>query len=113
MAINLDKFFKADEEENSNVATVSGDFGLRIIRPNSFGMETRKITDLIKKGNIVAFNLENLSSEDGQRSFDFISGATTVLGGRIEKITDKVYASVPAGVSVESLEANVEEEIEE
>ncbi len=112
MGIDFNKFFTA-EEEVSNETAATGGFGLRIIRPNSFGLETRKITDLIKKGNIVAFNLENLSSEEGQRSFDFISGATTVLGGRIEKITDKVYASVPAGVSVESLEVTNEEEIEE
>ncbi len=110
MAINLDKFFKNEETGLSSESTVTGDFGLRIIRPNSFGAETRKIIEIIKKGNIVAFNLENLSSEEGQRSFDFINGATIVLGGKIEKITDKVYASVPAGISVESLDINNEEE---
>ncbi|WP_067140984.1 cell division protein SepF [Oceanivirga salmonicida] len=113
MAINLDKFFKNEEVSVESEPIVAGGFGLRIIRPNSFGMETRKIIELIKKGNIVAFNLENLSSEDGQRSFDFINGATIILGGRIEKITDKVFASVPAGVSVESLETNEVENTEE
>lgn len=102
-------FDKAFGYENENKAEVKGlndavCSGLRIIRPVSFEGEVNNIADLIREGNIVAFNLENLNSESGQRMIDFLSGATYVLGGKIEKITDKVYASVPSGIPVESIE---------
>lgn len=102
MAVKFGKFFK-NEDGNE-----SFDLGLKIIRPLNYSTGAKKISELIKNKNIVAFNLENLSSEEAQRTYDFILGATTVLGGRIEKITDKVYASVPSYISVENLEEKEE-----
>ena len=49
---------------------------------------------------------ENLTQEEGQRLIDFISGATYAPGGKIEKITDKVIASVPDGVEISEYELN-------
>ncbi|VWL85140.1 cell division protein SepF [Oceanivirga miroungae] len=106
MAVKFGKFINNESGEETF------DFGLKIIRPLNYSSGARKIAELIKQKNIVAFNLENLSSEEAQRTYDFILGATTVLGGRIEKITDKVYASIPASISVENLEEK-EEQIEE
>lgn len=75
--------------------------GIKILKIKSFN-EVERIATMIKERNVVAFNLENVRSDEGQRIIDYIYGATFVLDGRIEKITDRVYASIPYGISVEN-----------
>lgn len=98
MAISLGKYF-SDNENSNNL-----NFGLKIVRPTSFEEGSKKIAELIREGNIVAFSLENLPTDISQRTYDFVLGATVVLGGKIEKISDKVFASIPASINVEEVE---------
>lgn len=89
--------------ENNEIIENAVCGGLKIIKLKSFS-EVGKVAELIKQGNIIAFNLENIRNEEGQRIIDYLSGATYVAGGNIEVLTDKVYASVPKGINVEKLE---------
>lgn len=72
---------------------------ISIVRIKSFE-DVQKYAEVIKNGDTLTFSLENLRVEEGQRVIDYLSGATYVLGGSIEKVTDKVYVSVPAGMGI-------------
>lgn len=74
--------------------------GVSIIRPRSYEEDSKRMADLIKASNIVTFSLENISREEGQRLLDYISGAATVCGGKIEQVNDKVFVAIPKGVEV-------------
>ena len=106
------KFFTYTDEEGNNEDIIekslnkeaeNSDFiynGVNILKPKSYDEDSKKIAEMIKNSNIVAFSLENMSREEGQRLIDYLSGASYVLGGTIVAITDKVFASIPAGVKV-------------
>ncbi len=76
--------------------------GVSILKPKSYDEDSRKIAEMIKNNNIVTFSLENISREEGQRLIDYISGASFVLGGTVVQVTDKVFASIPEGVTVQN-----------
>lgn len=76
--------------------------GVSILKPKDYSEDSKKISEMIKNNNIVTFSLENMSREEGQRLIDYISGATFVLGGTVVAVTDRVFASIPAGVSVQN-----------
>ena len=103
----FDKFKNYDESDEINKENKGRKnmINLKITRPTKFE-EARSITDSIINKDIVIFSLENLTQEEGQRLIDFISGATYAQGGKIEKITDKVLASVPDGVEISEYELN-------
>lgn len=96
----LDKFFTNSENRNEG-STMN--HSITIIRPKSFA-DTNTVCSYIKANNIVTFSLENLPSDEGQRLLDYISGATFVMDATLNRVTDKVYTSVPAGYEIEELD---------
>ena len=100
----LDFLKNNNEEEQTNTTEINNEDilynGVSILKPKSYSEDSKKIAEMIKDNNLVAFSLENMSREDGQRLIDYLSGATFVLGGTVIEITDKVFASVPKGVTV-------------
>ncbi len=72
---------------------------INIITPKRF----EDIQDVIarmknKEGLIV--NFETITPELTQRMLDFLSGAMFALGGRINKIKNRVYILIPNGIKI-------------
>lgn len=91
-----------NNSENGTEEVMSEGLFLTIIRPKTVD-ETAVIVEKIKERKIVAFTLENIISEEGQRIIDILSGAVQITSGRIQKITDKVFVIVPNGVEIENI----------
>lgn len=99
--------FKGRKEEGvrSKVSSVS------IIRPKTFE-DARLIADSIKDKKVVTFSLEFLEHETGQRVIDFVGGAVYAMDAHLLKVTDRVLASIPDGVSYEDIDTSLEEDDE-
>ena len=52
-------------------------------------VEIQDIVDILKKGECVCVNLQNMGSASYIRSLDFLSGAIYVLNGKIKKNWEK------------------------
>ena len=58
-------------------------------------VEIQDIVDILKKGECVCVNLQNMGSASYIRSLDFLSGAIYVLFGKIKKNGEKTYTFYP------------------
>lgn len=93
-------------------------FGRREVEPKNMVMyinypcsfrDTQKITDHIINGHPVVVNFEKFSSDEAQRTMDFISGCIYTLKGSYQQVSKQVFVFAPKGVRFEIDEA-VEEE---
>ncbi len=58
-------------------------------------VEIQNIVDILKKGECVCVNMQNLENTSYIRSLDFLSGAIYVLNGKIKKNGEKTYIFYP------------------
>lgn len=69
-------------------------------------IETEKIKDVmmisdeLKSGKTVVINVEKLEKLDVIRLYDFLSGVTYVLGGKMKEISDNVIVVAPKNVEI-------------
>ena len=80
-------------------------------RKNSVGMEVcvikptsvedaREITETLDDGRTVILNLEGLDLEIAQRIIDFTSGATYIIKGNLQKISNYIFLVTPPSVDI-------------
>lgn len=75
----------------SGVDSVSGNYSdLMILSPSSYN-EAQAIAQTLKRGQTMVLSLKNTRSELAKRILDFSFGVASALGGRVEKIDDKVF----------------------
>ena len=72
---------------------------LILIEPKSFD-ECSKLVDSLKARKPVIINLEKLETEVARKIFDFLSGATYALDGKVQKIANNIFIFTPDNVSV-------------
>ncbi len=79
--------------------TGTGSLKLILIEPKSFD-ECPKLVDSLKARKPVIINLEKLETEVARKIFDFLSGATYALDGKVQKIANNIFIFTPENVSV-------------
>ncbi|NTU88750.1 MAG: cell division protein SepF [Actinobacteria bacterium] len=75
----------SDASRSSHTAS-----SLTIVAPTSYN-EAEKVARAFKTGSPVALSLVNARPELAKRILDFSFGVASALGGRVEKIADKVF----------------------
>ena len=70
-----------------------------VIKPQSFE-ESPKLVDSLKARKPVIINLEDLETDVARKIFDFLSGATYALNGRVQKIANNIFVFSPENVDV-------------
>lgn len=72
-----------------------------LVEPEKF-TDARKVCRELKAGNVVVVNFEKLSETDSLRVYDVIQGATFVLEGSIQDISDNVTVAAPHNVDIQT-----------
>lgn len=54
-----------------------------------------QIADLLISGKAVVLNLEGVNTAEAQRIIDFTGGACYTMGGRLQRISNKIFIATP------------------
>lgn len=54
-----------------------------------------QIADLLISGKAVVLNLEGINTNEAQRIIDFTCGACYTMGGRLQRISNKIFIATP------------------
>lgn len=93
----------------SSSAAKKQHFKLVITEPKDFN-DCPKLVDSLRTRKPVIINVEHLEREDARKIFDFLSGATYAIDGRVQKISEKIFVFAPANVDVLSADEDSEED---
>jgi len=103
------------DEATSQVSTItprpvvrpvaSPDTGARVhvVAPMQFG-DARQIADRLMASQPVIVNLQVADQQLMRRMIDFCSGVAYALGGKMERVADKVFLITPSNVKVSAEE---------
>lgn len=72
-----------------------------ITQPNCYE-DVQEIGDYLKNRKSVIINLESVSKEDARRILDFMSGATFIVEGTIQKVSNLIYLVTPRNVEIQN-----------
>lgn len=72
-----------------------------ITEPQCFD-DVKEISEHLKERRSVIVNLETVTKEDQRRIIDFLSGATYVTEGSIQKISTLIYLITPKSVEIQN-----------
>jgi len=72
-----------------------------ITEPECFD-DVKEISEHLKERRSVIVNLETVNKEDQRRIIDFLSGATFVVDGSIQKISTLIYLITPKTVEIQN-----------
>ncbi len=64
--------------------------------------DVQEIGEYLKCKKAVIINLENVCKEDGQKILDFMSGATFMIEGTIQKVSNLIYLMTPKCVEIQN-----------
>lgn len=84
---------------NTQVANTSSK--MVITEPQCFD-DVKEIGEHLKQRRSVIINLETVNKEDQRRIIDFLSGATFVTEGTIQKISSLIYLITPKSVEIQN-----------
>ncbi len=88
-------------------APVTNSVSLKIINPKGYE-DAATIADLLLDGNTVLLNIEGLSRDSAVRLLDYLTGATRMIGGIMQRVGKTATIVVaPKSVDVSSIEAIV------
>ncbi|NLJ33437.1 MAG: cell division protein SepF [Firmicutes bacterium] len=76
-----------------------GEQQIKVASPKAFE-EARRLAAHIKEGRPVIINLENLPHAVSQRIVDYMSGATYILNGDMQKIGQFIFLFTPQGIDI-------------
>ena len=64
--------------------------------------EEQELGEYLKARKSVIINLENVGKEDARRILDFLSGATFMIEGTIQKVSNLIYLMTPKDVEIQN-----------
>lgn len=64
--------------------------------------DVQEIGEYLKARKSVIINLENVGKEDARRILDFLSGATFMIEGTIQKVSNLIYLMTPKDVEIQN-----------
>lgn len=96
---------ETDTRRNSKVipmsTTTNTTTKMVITKPECFD-DVQEIGEHLKQKRTVIVNLESVNKEDHRRIVDFISGATFVTEGSIQKVSSLIYLITPKTVEIQN-----------
>ena len=72
-----------------------------ITQPTCYN-DVEEVGSYLKNKKSVIINLENVSKEDARRVLDFLSGATFMIEGNIQKVSSLIYLMTPRTVEIQN-----------
>ena len=84
-------------------------FRVVVLQPRCFD-DVPSMVEHVKLGRPVIVNLDICDTKCRQRVLDFISGATFGSGGKMQKISEWIFLSAPANVSIDNVSGELYEE---
>lgn len=64
--------------------------------------EVEGIGEYLKNRKSIIINLENVGKEDARRILDFLSGATFMVEGTIQRVSNLIYLITPKNVEIQN-----------
>ena len=92
-----------DHSEPIKAALPSGTAQVILLEPEKI-TDAQKICNELKNGKTVVVNVEKLNQSDIIRLYDFASGATYALGGKMREISENVLVIAPINVDIQTSE---------
>lgn len=132
MALNLKKALFGEEEDNNNMIIEEEFYSVSeksfkeeetkngskmiLVEPRAYS-ESQTIAEHLKKRNSVVVNLKRVTSDQGKRIIDFLTGCIYAIGGDMQKLGGGIYLCTPKNVSVqgkisEQDKKNADEEVD-
>ena len=81
---------------------------LLITEPRNFN-DCPRLVDSLRDNRPVIINVEQLQRETARKIFDFLSGATYAIHGKVQKVSENIFVFAPANVDVMSFIGETEE----
>lgn len=72
-----------------------------ITQPTCYN-DVEEVGTYLKNKKSVIINLENVGKEDARRVLDFLSGATFMIEGNIQKVSSLIYLMTPRTVEIQN-----------
>lgn len=72
-----------------------------ITQPTCYN-DVEEVGTYLKSKKSVIINLENVGKEDARRVLDFLSGATFMIEGNIQKVSNLIYLMTPRTVEIQN-----------
>lgn len=72
---------------------------VRIMKPTEFDDST-SITDEIKNGRLVIFNVSDLDPSEARRVVDFVSGAAYGVNGNVKRVSGGIFVAAPRNIDI-------------
>ncbi len=64
--------------------------------------DVEEVGSYLKNKKSVIINLENIGKEDARRILDFLSGATFMIEGTIQRVSNLIYLMTPKNVEIQN-----------
>ena len=64
--------------------------------------DVQEVGEYLKAKKSVIINLENVGKDDARRILDFLSGATFMIEGTIQKVSNLIYLMAPRTVEIQN-----------
>ena len=84
---------------SSSAAAKTQPLKLLVTEPQSFN-DCPKLVNSLRTRKPVIINVEHLEREVARKIFDFLSGATYAIDGKVQKISENIFVFAPANVEV-------------
>lgn len=100
---NMDKAEESQSKQPKILPMSSNVSGSKMVitQPACFD-DVKEIGEHLKGKKSVIVNLETVNKEDHRRIVDFISGATFVLDGSVQKISSLIYLITPKTIEIQN-----------
>lgn len=100
---NMDKSEEPQSKQPKILPMSSNVSGSKMVitQPACFD-DVKEIGEHLKSKKSVIVNLETVNKEDHRRIVDFISGATFVLDGSVQKISSLIYLITPKTIEIQN-----------
>ncbi len=72
---------------------------IRIMKPSNFDASTG-ISDEIKAGRLVIFDVGNLDASDARRVVDFVSGSAYGVNGNVRRVSGGIFVAAPRHIDI-------------
>ena len=99
-SINMEEEFYSVSEKNFKEDEAKNGSKMILVEPRA-NSEIQTIADHLKKRNIVVVNLKRVTSDQGKRIIDFLTGCVYAIGGDMQKLGGGIYLCTPKNVSVQ------------
>ncbi len=99
-SINMEEEFYSVSEKNFKEDEAKNGSKMILVEPRAYS-ESQTIADHLKKRNSVVVNLKRVTSDQGKRIIDFLTGCVYAIGGDMQKLGGGIYLCTPKNVSVQ------------